>query len=80
MSRILLLGRTGMGECEHLWQGEMGAEEGSRAASRPFCHGGCARPALVGKDLELSTLSRWGVGLVSEAVDKVTSCLLPEGI
>lgn len=80
MSRILLLGRTVMGECEHLRQGEMGAEEGSRAASRPFCRGGCARPALVGMDLELSTLSRWGAGLVSEAVDKVTSCLLPERI
>lgn len=56
----------------------MGAEEESQEASRPLCPGESARLALFGKDLELSALSR--AGIVSEAMDKVTSCLLPEKI
>lgn len=68
------------GESGHLRQGEMGTEEESQVASRPLCPGESARLALFGKDLELSALSRWGAGIVSEAVDKVTSCLLPEKI
>lgn len=54
--------------------------EESQAASRPLCPGETARLALFGKDLELSALSRWGASIISEAVDNVTSCLLPEKV
>lgn len=54
--------------------------EESQAAARPLCPGETARLALFGKDLELSAFSRWGASIISEAVDNVTSYLLPEKV